>query len=112
MSESVEPNELADLLSVIKETLYYSESDESQDNRLSDLIRDGMAYLARIAAGNDLTFEEGSPERRLLKSYCLYANSDMLDEFLPRYLHELNSFQISQEVAAYEREKEEASATE
>jgi hypothetical protein len=109
MSTSVEA---AALLPVIKETLNYAETDDSQDGRLLDLICDGMAYLGRIAAGNVLSFAEGTAERRLLKSYCLYANSDMLDEFLPRYLHELNSFQIGQEVVAFERENEEAAAAE
>ena len=100
-----------EMLPVIKGVLHYAWSDTETEERLSEMIRDGMAYLQRLAAGNVLTYEEGTAERRLLKSYCLYANSDALEDFLPRYLHELSSFQLDQEVA-YEIRQQEAATTE
>jgi len=94
------------MLSVIKASLYYDWSDPTTDGRLKDMIRDGIRYLERFAAGNVLTFGEGTDERRLLKAYCLYADSNRLDAFIEEYLPELNTFQLQQDVAAYEARQE------
>lgn len=94
------------LLRTIRASLFYSWEDAERDNRLLDMVRDGIRYLERLAAGNDLTFGEGTDERRLLKAYCLYADSNQLDEFLENYLPELNTFQLTQDVLAYEARQE------
>lgn len=95
-----------ELLEAVRMHLGYTWSDDELDQKLMDYIHEGVRFLERIAGGNELEFEVGSDERRLLKEYCFYANAMELDLFTPRYLHDLNSFQLDQEVAAYAREKE------
>lgn len=97
---------LVELLPVIRQHLAYTWQDQELDVKLTEYIKDGVAYLERIAGGNVLTFDEGTGERRLLKDYVFYANALKLDTFFVNYLHDLNSFQLEQERVAYERAKE------
>ena len=97
---------LGNLLSVVRQHLGYTWPDAEIDQKLSEYIKDGVAYLERIAGGNVLTFDEGTSERRLLKDYVFYANALQFDTFFVNYLHDLNSFQLEQERIAYERAKE------
>ena len=95
-----------DLLAAVRRHLGYTWADVELDEKLTDYVQEGVRFLERIAGGNVLEFEAGSDERRLLKEYCFYANAMELDLFTPRYLHDLNSFQLDQEVKAYAAEKE------
>lgn len=93
---------IEELLPAIRQHLDYTWEDSGIDTKLKEYIRDGMQYLTRIAGGNELTFDEGTNERKLLKDYCFYANAKESGAFLEAYFSDLNSFQLEQEVIAYE----------
>lgn len=89
-----EPRDDPTLLNAVKDALGYGTYDDAErDNRLRDMIRDGKGYLEERACGLALTYAEGSTEWRLLKQYCLYANSQKGQLFEGEYIGELNAFQ-------------------
>lgn len=87
-----------ELLTVVRRHLAYTWPDEDLDNRLLDYIRDGKAYLARLAHGQTLTWSAGTNERRLLKEYVFYANAKQLSQFTELYFSDLTSFQLDMAV--------------
>jgi|LSQX01.2.fsa_nt_gb hypothetical protein len=87
-----------ELLTVVRRHLAYTWWDEDLDNRLLDYIRDGKAYLARLAHGQTLTWAEGTSERRMLKEYVFYANAKQLSQFTELYFSDLTSFQLDKAV--------------
>lgn len=92
------------MLPVIRQSLGYTWEDPDIDAKLKEYIADGIAYLDRQSSGSKLTFDEGTPERRLLKDYVFYANAKALDEFVDNYIGELLEFQYDQEAKAYAEE--------
>ena len=90
------------LLPVIRTYCGYTWEDAEIDRKLTESIIDGVNYLDRLSAGKELTFEDGKPERRLLKDYVFYANAKALDQFVDAYIGELTEFAIDQEVASDE----------
>lgn len=74
--------------------------DVALDEKISDIIDRGIAYLDRIA-GETQTYLPGSPEHGLLMNYCLYERANQLDMFQKNYLHELNALQIDAGVSRY-----------
>lgn len=87
-----------ELLTVVRRHLAYTWPDEDLDNRLLDYIRDGRAYLGRLAHGQTLTWAAGTNERRLLKEYVFYANAKQLSQFTELYFSDLTSFQLDMAV--------------
>lgn len=88
------------MLKVIRQSLGYTWEDPDIDAKLNEYIADGIAYLDRQSAGSKLSFDVGTPERRILKDYVFYANAKALDEFVDNYIGELLEFQYDQEVKA------------
>jgi hypothetical protein len=78
-------------------------ADELLDQKLHGMIKRGKTYLSRLALGNELDFKEDSKETELLLEYCLYVYAKSLDSFVADYLPELQSFQLEQEVIAYDK---------
>ena len=74
--------------------------DAALDEKVSDIIDRGVAYIDRVA-GEDLTYLPGSPEHGLLMNYCLYERSNQLDVFQRNYIHELNALQIDMGVSRF-----------
>lgn len=87
-----------ELLTVVRRHLAYTWSDDDLDDRLLDYIRDGKAYLNRLAHGQTLTWAEWTSERRLLKEYVFYANAKQLSQFTELYFSDLTSFQLDKAV--------------
>lgn len=86
------------LLTVVRRHLGYTVDDDELDARLTGYIRDGQAYLARLAHGQLLTWEEGTAERRLLLDYVFYANAKQTALFGEAYLADLTAFQLDMAV--------------
>lgn len=86
------------LLTVVRRHLGYTVDDDELDHRLLGYIREGQAYLARLAHGQSLTWEEGTAERRLLKDYVFYANAKQTALFGEAYLADLTAFQLDMAV--------------
>jgi hypothetical protein len=91
------------LLNDIKNYLDITWEDEAGDAKLSGIAERGIQYLDGIA-GESMDYTVEGKARELLFDYCRYARSHALDVFQKNYLHELNTLQIVQEVAAYEEE--------
>lgn len=88
------------LLEDVKNYLDITWDDPEGDIKLSGIIKRGMKYIDSVAGGEmDYTVED--KPRELLFDYCLYVRSNALEMFQANYLHELLSFQISQEVRGY-----------
>lgn len=95
---TLESNIDDELLTVVRRHLAYTWSDDDLDDRLLDYIRDGRAYLGRLAHGQTLTWADGTDERRLLKEYVFYANAKQLSQFTELYFSDLTSFQLDRAV--------------
>lgn len=88
------------LLADIKNYLNITWEDTSTNSKISDMIRDGIAYLdKRRGAAADYT-APGAP-RMLLKEYVRYARDGALDVFENNYLHEIVSMQNERAVDLY-----------
>ena len=86
------------LLTVVRHHLGYTVDDDDLDLRLLVYIREGQEYLARLAHGQSLTWDEGTAERRLLKDYVFYANAKQTALFGEAYLADLTAFQLDMAV--------------
>ena len=86
------------LLTVVRRHLGYTVDDDDLDLRLLVYIREGQEYLARLAHGQSLTWDEGTAERRLLKDYVFYANAKQTALFGEAYLSDLTAFQLDMAV--------------
>ncbi len=92
------------LLQILKNHLDITwTADDLLDQKLQGMIKRGKTYLSRLASGNELDFKEDSKETELLLEYCLYVYAKSLDSFVTDYLPELQSFQLEQEVIAYDK---------
>lgn len=91
------------LLNDIKNYLDITWEDEAGDAKLSGIIERGIKYIDGVA-GQEMDYTIEDKPMELLFDYCRYARSHALDVFQINYLHELNTLQIVQEVAAYEEE--------
>ncbi len=91
------------LLNDIKNYLDITWEDSAGDDKLSGIIERGIKYIDGVA-GQEMDYTVEDKPRELLFDYCRYARSHALDVFQKNYLHELNTLQIVQEVAAYEEE--------
>ena len=87
-----------ELLTVVRHHLGYTVDDDDLDLRLLVYIREGQEYLARLAHGQSLTWDEGTAERRLLKDYVFYANAKQTALFGEAYLSDLTAFQLDMAV--------------
>lgn len=89
------------LLEAVRNYLDITWEDIAGDEKLSGIIARGIKYIDGIAGkAMDYTIED--KPRELLLDYCRYARSNALNEFQKKYLHELLTLQMGQEVAAYE----------
>lgn len=85
------------LLDSVKNYLDVTWGDAGGDKKLSGIISRGMAYIDRMAGGEQDYLREGKP-RELLFDYCRYVRDDALDQFQTNYQHELLALQIDIEV--------------
>ena len=85
------------LLDALKNYLDITWDDAALDEKLSGILVRGKAYLNN-AAGEELDYDAEDKPRELLFDYVRYARSGALNEFMPNYLHELTTLQISKEV--------------
>lgn len=74
--------------------------DTAGDVKLSGILARGMAYLD-LKSGTALDYTAEDLPRQLLLDYCLYAQSNALDEFDRNYLSMLLALQQREEVSAY-----------
>lgn len=91
-----------DLLKAVRQHLRITWEDDDRDERLGDLIQDGMSYFERLAGDAALSFEAGSPERELLLNYVWYGDAGELHLFESYYLSRLAQFQLDHMVASDE----------
>lgn len=77
-----------ELLEDIKLSLGINWNDTNTDKRINTYIEDGKAELNEIA-GAELDYKVAGLERRLLKDYCRYANSNATEMFKVNFRSEL-----------------------
>lgn len=92
---------MTELLKAVKNEIDITWEDPETDSKVVGIIKRGMAYINRIA-GSEQDYSVEDKPRELLFEYCRYSRSGALAEFQKNYHHELLSFQIDKEVAAYE----------
>ena len=92
------------LLDSVKNYLDITWNDPEGEKKLSGIIMRGISYLDRIA-GAELDYTTEDKPRELLFDYVRYVRSNALDEFQKNYLHEIIALQISEEVAAFDKEQ-------
>lgn len=90
-----------EILGDVKNYLNITWDDETTDNKLTGIIKRGMARLQDIA-GVPLDFTEDELPRTMLFDYCRYANSQALEMFEKNFQSELLSLHIKCQVEASE----------
>jgi hypothetical protein len=90
-----------EILGDVKNYLNITWDDGTTDNKLTGIIKRGMARLQNIA-GVPLDFTEDELPRTLLFDYCRYANSQALEMFEKNFQSELLSLHIKSQVEASE----------
>lgn len=81
------------LLADVRSYLQITWQDEKTDEKLTGIIKRGMARLQSIA-GVPLDFTEEALPKTLLLDYCRYANSHALEMFEKNFASELMSLRI------------------
>lgn len=86
------------------------EPGSSEERRIGELARDGIAYLDDKLGGPGDYMVPGYP-RQLLKEYVRYARDAALDVFENNYLGLINAMQNQRRVSAYAADMEGAGPT-
>ncbi len=86
-------SETASLLSKVRNYLDVTWVDAELDQKLTDIIGRGTAYLDRLA-GFALDYTARSDAMQLLLDYCRYVRSDAFELFQRNFIHELNALQL------------------
>lgn len=97
------------LLDEVKRKCYITDTSETTNNRLVDVIKDSLPTVKRmIGVSTDFNFEaEGNEEElKLFKNYCWYVWNDLDNEFKDNYLDDINSLHHKHEVEQYDTEEE------
>ena len=90
----------AQLLNDVKNQLNISWSDNATDNKIANLIQNGVAYLNdKLGEAGDYSVP-GYP-RALLFEYARYARDEALDVFENNYTALILAMQNQRKVAAY-----------
>lgn len=90
----------AALLSAVKLWCNITWSDEATDDKVSDLIASGEAYIdGKLGAAGD--YDSPGEPLTLLKEYVRYGLSDALDVFEANYLNRLLAMQHERRVSEY-----------
>lgn len=89
------------LLDKVKNRLNITWDDDATNEKLSDIIADGMEYIDD-KLGDTADYTEAGRPRMLLMEYSRYAWSDALDVFETNYLAHILAMQNKKAVADYE----------
>lgn len=89
------------LLTLVKNYLNITWTDEATDAKVSGLIEDGMVYLDG-KAGESNNYEIPGEPRTLLKEYVRYARDGATEVFEENFLNRILAMQNRRKVGAYE----------
>lgn len=78
------------LLGLIKTDLGYKWCDDATNEKLKNLIAEGLAYLKKYSPSADFQSDEFAIS--LLKNYVLYALSNATDDFKVNYREDIMLF--------------------
>lgn len=86
---------LTALTNEFKNRLRITWEDTNENQIISDLIRNGNAYLSSTAMGQEIDYNSDLYAKELLYNYVLYSRSDALHSFRDAYSSELLRLRIS-----------------
>ncbi len=92
------------LVSEVKRKCYITDTNETTNNRLMDMINENLPTVKRlIGVSADFNFEaKGNEEElKLFKNYCWYDWNDSINEFKDNYSNDINSIRHKHEVEQY-----------
>lgn len=88
------------LLDDVKNYLDITWDDPLTDEKLSGIMKRGMAYLEGVAGG-PLPFDVEGQAKALLLDYCRYARSNALEQYTQNFKGDLLILRLSREVEDY-----------
>ncbi|MBR2132902.1 MAG: hypothetical protein IJ955_10300 [Oscillospiraceae bacterium] len=89
-----------ELLSVVKNYVDITWSDQDTDAKLRGITARGMTFLDHIA-GCELEYRENATETQLLLDYVRYVRAGAASDFAKDFQGELLALHFSEEVRAY-----------
>ena len=86
-------------ISIVKNHLNKTWSDEDTDKKVKGIIEDAESYLNH-KLGSEIDYFQPGAERRLFLSYCSYLDNEVGNEFEKDYQNDLNELRRKYAVLA------------
>ena len=95
-----------ELILKIKDALDITFEDEDFNRKIVGIIEDGILILRSLFGvdeGEEIDWTEPSPERKLLKNYCLYELNNVSEKFAENYRSEILAIRAKNEVKQWKK---------